>query len=179
MVSHYDCKKQYNLRQFNLLKVKQCTEDPSNIQYASVKARVYVRAKAKRIKAYKFVAYTEKEKRFVSKAQLNIDVWIELYGTITLCHFLLHLILQNVKILLDISTVQTIKPKRITLQKTFTLLEDHYFQDWLEQYRTPFTVHQLKKMYTGTFSFLLPADKDWIYDPTRKPYYNCPANHQF
>ena len=43
MVSHYDCAKQHNLRQFNLLNVKQCTEAPSDIKHASVKARVYVR----------------------------------------------------------------------------------------------------------------------------------------
>ena len=55
MVSHYDCAKQHNLRQFNLLNVKQCTEAPSDIKHASVKARVYVRAKAKRIKAFKCV----------------------------------------------------------------------------------------------------------------------------
>ena len=59
MVSHYDCAKQHNLRQFNLLNVKQCTEDPSDIKHASVKARVYVRAKAKRIKAFKGVAYAK------------------------------------------------------------------------------------------------------------------------
>ena len=56
MVSHYDCAKQHNLRQFNLLNVKQCTEAPSDIQHASVKARVYVRAKTKRIKGFKCVA---------------------------------------------------------------------------------------------------------------------------
>ena len=39
--------------------------------------------------------------------------------------------------------------------KTFTLLED-----------------------TGTFTFM-PADKVWMYDPTRNPYHNCPAPHQF
>ena len=50
--------------------------------------------------------------------------------------------------------------------KTFTLLEDHYFQERLEQYQTPFTVFQLNKMYTGTFTFM-PADKNWIYDPTQ------------
>ena len=44
MVSHYDCARQHNLRQFNLLNVKQCTEAPSDIKHASVKARVYVRA---------------------------------------------------------------------------------------------------------------------------------------
>ena len=51
MVSHYDCEKQQNLRHVIVLNVKQCTEAPSNIQHASVQARVYVRAKAKRIKA--------------------------------------------------------------------------------------------------------------------------------
>ena len=50
-VSHYDCSNQHTLRQINLPNVKQCTEALSNIQHASVKARVYVRAKAKRIKA--------------------------------------------------------------------------------------------------------------------------------
>ena len=67
MVSHYDCAKQHNLRQFNLLNVKQCTEAPSDIKHASVKARVYVRAKANRIKTSKYVSYAEKEKRFVSR----------------------------------------------------------------------------------------------------------------
>ena len=57
--------------------------------------------------------------------------------------------------------------------KTFILLEDHYFQEGLEQYQTLFTVYQLNKMYTGTFTFM-PADKNWIYDPTKNPYHNCP-----
>ena len=89
MVSHYDCAKQYNLRQFNLLNVKQCTEAPSDIQHASVKARVYVRANAKRIKALKCVAYAKKERKFFSKDLLNIVVLIELYGITIHYHFLL------------------------------------------------------------------------------------------
>ena len=40
MVSHYDCERQHILRQFNLLNVKQCTEAPSNVQHATVQARV-------------------------------------------------------------------------------------------------------------------------------------------
>ena len=80
MFSHYDCEKQHNLRYLNFINMKQqCTEAPSNIQYKSVKAR----AKTKRIKAYKCVAYAKKDR----------TVLIELYETITLCHFLLHLIL--------------------------------------------------------------------------------------
>ena len=52
-----------NLRQFTLLDVKQCIEALSIIQHASVKARVYVRAKAKRVEAYKSVAYAKKERK--------------------------------------------------------------------------------------------------------------------
>ena len=63
MVSNYDCEKHHNLSQFNLLNVKQCTEAPSNIQHAIVKPRDYVRANAKRIKAYKCVAYVKKERK--------------------------------------------------------------------------------------------------------------------
>ena len=33
--------------------------------------------------------------------------------------------------------------------KTFTLLEDHYFQERLEQFQTPFTVNKLNKRYRG------------------------------
>ena len=93
MVSHYECAKQHNLRQFYLLNVKQCTEATSDTQHASVKARVYVRAKAKRIKAFKCVAYAKKEQKFVFKDQLNFVVLIELYGTTIHYHFLLPLIL--------------------------------------------------------------------------------------
>ena len=62
--------------------------------------------------------------------------------------------------------------------KTFTLLEDHHFQEQLEQYQTPFTVYQLNKMYPGTLTFM-PADKNMIYNPTQNPYQICPAYHQF
>ena len=62
--------------------------------------------------------------------------------------------------------------------KTFTLLEDHYFQARLERFQTLFTVYKLNKMYTCTFT-VMSADKDWIYDPNKNPYHNCPAHHQF
>ena len=93
MVSPYDCAKQHNLRQFILLNVKQCTEAPSDIQHTSVKARVYVRAKAKRIKAFKCVAYAKKRRKIVFKDQLIIVVLIEPYGITIHYHFLLQSIL--------------------------------------------------------------------------------------
>ena len=57
MVSHYDCAKQNNLRQFSLLNVEPCKQAPSDIQHTKTQAIVYVRAKAKRIKAFKCEAY--------------------------------------------------------------------------------------------------------------------------
>ena len=57
MVSHYDCAKQNNLRQFSLLIVEPCKQEPSDIQHTKTQATVYVRAKAKRIKASKCEAY--------------------------------------------------------------------------------------------------------------------------
>ena len=69
--------------------MKQCTEAPSDIQHANVEARVYVRAKAKRIKAFKCVAYAKKDQRFVFKFSSNSIMLTELYGTIIHFHFLL------------------------------------------------------------------------------------------
>ena len=156
MVSHYDCAKQHNLRQFDLLNVKQCTEAPSDIKHASVKARVYVRAKAKRIKAFKCVAYAKKERKScfqgsVKYSRVDRTVWN--HNTLPLpvtldpleCKTIIrHLNGTNDKIL-----------NNLHYNKTFTLLKDDYFQERLEQYQTPFTVYQLSKMYTGTFTLCL------------------------
>ena len=50
MVSHYDCAKQNNLRQFSLLNVEPCKQAPSDIQHTKTQATVCVRAKAKKLK---------------------------------------------------------------------------------------------------------------------------------
>ena len=135
MVSHYDCAKQHNLRQFNLLNVKQCTEDPSDINHASVKARVYVRAKAKRIKAFKCVAYAKQERKICFQGSVKyrrVDRTAWNHNTLPLpvtldpveCkNIIRHLNGTNDKIL-----------NNLNYNKTFTLLEDHYFQERLEQY---------------------------------------------
>ena len=67
MVSHYDCAKQNNLRQFSLLNVEPCKQAPSDIQHTKTQATVYVRAKAKRIKAFKCEAYIKTEKVWCSQ----------------------------------------------------------------------------------------------------------------
>ena len=179
MVSHYDSEKQHNLRQFNLLNVKQCTEAPSNFQHASVQARVYVRAKAKHIKAYKCAAYAKKERKFCFQGSVKyrrVDRTVWNHNTMPLPVTLDPLERKN-----NIRHLNGTNNKILTLlqyNETFTLLEDHYFQEHLEQFQTRFTMYQLNKLYTGTFTFM-PADKDWVYDSNKNPYHNCPAHHQF
>ena len=156
-----------------------CTEAPSNIQHASVKARVYVRSKAKRIKAYKCVAYAKTERKNcfqgpVKCRRVDRNVWNHntLPLPVTLDPLECKKIVKNQN-----DTINKIL-NNLHYNKTFTLLEDNYFQERLEQFQTPFTVYQLNKMYTVTFTFI-PADEDWKYDPNRNPYHNCPAHHQF
>ena len=67
MVSHYDCAKQNNLRQFSLLNVEPCKQAPSDIQHTKTQATFYVRAKAKIIKAFKCEAYIKTEKVWCSQ----------------------------------------------------------------------------------------------------------------
>ena len=65
MVSHYDCAKQNNLSQFSLLNVESCKQAPSGIQHTNIQATVYVREKAKRIKAFKCEALIKNRKSLV------------------------------------------------------------------------------------------------------------------
>ena len=166
MVSLYDCAKQHNLRQFNLLNVKQCNEAPSDDKHASVKARVYVRAKAKRINAFNCVPHAKTERKICfqgSGKYRRVDITIWNHNTLPLPVTLDPLECKNIIRYLNGTNHKTLN--NLHYKKTFTLLEDHYFQERLEQNQTLFTVYQLNKMYTGTFTFM-PADKNWIYDPT-------------
>ena len=100
------------------------TEAPSNIQHANVKARVYVRAKAKHAQAFKCETYSKKETTICFQGSGNYSrvdktVWN-----------------QNA-ILLPV-----------------TLSEDHYSQGNSEQFQIVLIVHQFNKMYTGTFTFM-------------------------
>ena len=127
-----------------------------------------VRAKAKRIKAFKCVAHAKKERNICFQCSVKwsrVDRTVWNHNTLPLpvtldpleCkNIIRHLTGTNDKIL-----------NNLHYNKTFTLLEDHYFQERLEQYQTPFTLYQLNKTYTGAFTFLT-ADRNWIFDPTQK-----------
>ena len=67
MVSHYDCAKQNNLRQFSLLNLETGKQAPSDIQHTETQATVSVRAKAKRIKAFECESYIKTKKVWCSQ----------------------------------------------------------------------------------------------------------------
>ena len=124
---HYDYEKQHNLRQFNLLNVKPCTEAPSNIQNANVRARVYVRAKTKRVKAFRCEAYAQKEKKSfqgsVKYRRVGRTVWN--HNTLPLPITLYPLGCKNLMRHLNGTNNKILN--NFNYNRTFTLLEDHYF----------------------------------------------------
>ena len=111
---------------------------------------------------------------FVSKVPLNIDVLIEVYGITTQWLSLIHTHQLKCKnFIRNLHGTNNKITNNLHYKKTSTLLEQI-----LEQYQTPFTVYQINKKYTAAFTFL-PAHKDWICDPSKNAYHNCPAHHQF
>ena len=66
------------------MNVKPCTEAPSNIQNANVKARIYVCAKAKCIEAFKGETYAKKKEKFVFKALFSINRTVRNHKTMPL-----------------------------------------------------------------------------------------------
>ena len=68
MVSHYDCAKQHNLRQFNLLNVKQCTEAPSDIKHASLKSVSMSAQKLNASKLLNVLRMQRKKEKYAFKA---------------------------------------------------------------------------------------------------------------
>ena len=138
MVSHYDCEKQHVLRQFNLSNVKQCTEAPSNIQlqHASVKARAYETAKTKRIKAHICVAYAKKERKLCfqgSGKNRRVDRTVWNHNTMPLPVTLDPPESKNIVSSLNGTNNKILN--NLHYNKTFTLLEDHNFQEQLKNIR--------------------------------------------
>ena len=62
LASHYDCSKQHILRQFSLPRVPPCAQAPSAFESTLAIVNVFVRAKAKRLKAWTCEAYVKREK---------------------------------------------------------------------------------------------------------------------
>ena len=70
-VAHYDCAIQNNFRQFSITQVKPCTQAPSGLESTRAIAKVYVRAKAKRIKAWRCESRIKREKFICSQTDVK------------------------------------------------------------------------------------------------------------
>ena len=117
--------------------MKQCTETLSNIQHASVKARVYVRAKAKRIKAYNCVAYAKKERKICFQGSVEyqrVDRTVWKHNTMPLPVTFDPLECKN--LIRHLNGTNNKRLNNLQYNKTLTFLEDHYFQERLEHFQT-------------------------------------------
>ena len=104
----------------------------------------------------------KKKERFASKVQLNIvgvDRTVWKHNTLPLPVTLDPLESKN--IIRHLNGTNNKILNNLHYNESFTLKEDQYFQERLEQYQTLFTVYQLNKMNTCTFTFI-PADKNWM-----------------
>ena len=145
MVSHYDCAKQNNLRQFSLLNVEPCKQAPSDIQHTKTQARVYVRAKAKRIKAFKCEAYIKTEKvwclqTFSSSRRYDRLQWeqyaLELPKTLAPIECKNKIRYLNATDSKDLSNYD--------IQSSFSFFDDSDYQNKIEQVQQPFRVKKNK-----------------------------------
>ena len=58
-------------------------------------------------------------------------------------------------------------------------MEDHYFQERLEQFQTPFDVFQLKKRTQTLLLLCLQIKIGYMTLLETLTYHNCPVYHQF
>ena len=168
MVSHCECAKQNNLRQFCLLNVEPCKQAPSDIQHTRTQATVYVRAKAKRIKAYNCEAYVKSEKVWCSQTFTSSRRYDRLqWGQNTL---------ELPKILDPIECKNLIRYLNATdsneLNNYNKLFNNSDYQNKIENIQKPFRVEQLNAWHIGTFVY----DEhypDCIVNFTENPYSRC------
>ena len=71
LATHYDCSIQYNLRQFSLTWVQKCTQAPSEKEFTGNFASVFIRAKVKKIKAFRCSATIQKTRVFCVQGAHN------------------------------------------------------------------------------------------------------------
>ena len=178
MVSHYDCAKQNNLRQFSLLNVEPCKQAPSDIQHTKTQATVYVRAKAKRIKAFKCEAYIKAEKvwcsqTFSSNSRYDRSQWEQ--NTLELPKILDPVECKNMIRYINATDIKELNTYNI--QSSFSFFDDSDCQNKIEQVQQPFRVKRLNAWHIGSFV----NDEhypDWIVNFTQNTYSRCRSDRE-
>ena len=157
LVSHYDCSKQHNLRQFSLTRVEQCSQAPSSLEYTRVIASVYVRAKAKRLKAWTCEAYIKKERYVCSQTNIKYrrqdrtDYHMNtMERPFTLDPTECKLAIRN------LNGTQNKQLNTFTHNTSFTYFNDYHKQHTLETTgkQPPFRIKELNTYHYGTFTYI-------------------------
>ena len=178
MVSHYDCGKQNNLRQFSLLNVEPCKEAPSDIQHTKTQATVYVRAKAKRIKAFKCEAYIKTEKvrcsqTFSSSRRYDRLQWGQ--NTLELPKILDPIECKNM--IRYLNATDSNELNNYNIQSSFSFFDDNDYQNKIERVQQPFRVNKLNARHIGTFVYD-EHYQDWIVSFTQSYYSRCRSDRE-
>ena len=176
MVSHYDCAKQNNLRQFSLLKVEPCKQAPSDIQHT--KTQVYVRAKAKRIKAFKCEAYIKTEnvwcsQTFSSSRRYERLQWGQ--NTLELPKILDPIECKNMIRYLNATDSNEIN--NYNIQSSFSFFDDNDYQNKIERVQQTFRVNKLNAWHIGTFVYD-EHYQDLIVNFTQNYYARCKSDRE-
>ena len=167
-----------NLRQFSLLKVEPCKQAPSDIQHTKTQATVYVRAKAKRIKAFKCEAYMKTEKVWCSQTFSSSRRYDRLqWGQNTLE---LPKILDPVeckKMIRYLNATDSDELNNYNIQSSFSFFDGSDYQKTIEQVQQLFRVKSLNAWHIGTFVY----DEhypDWIVNFTQNTYSRCRSDRE-
>ena len=167
MVSHYDCAKQNNLRQFSLLNVEPCEQAPSNIQHTRTQATVYVRSKAKRINASNCEAYKKTEKvwcsqTFSSSRRYDRLQWGQ--NTLELPKVLDPIECKNM--IRYLNSTDSNELNNHNIQSSFSRFDDSDYQKKIERIQQPFRIEKRNACHMGTFVYN-ENYPDWIVNFTQ------------
>ena len=178
MVSHYDCAKQNNLRQFSLLNVEPCKQAPSDIQHTKTQATVYDRAKEKRIKAFKCEAYIKTEQvwcsqTFSSSRRYDRLQWGQ--NTLELPKILDPVECKNM--IRYVNATVSNELNNYNIQSSFSFFDDSDYQNKIEQVQQPFRVKKLNAWHIGTFVYE-GHYPDWIVNFTQNSHSRCRSDRE-
>ena len=98
MVSHYDCEKKITFANLTFSMLNNVPKLPLTYNMQRFKPEFMFEQKLNVFALSNARHMLKKKEKFAFKVTLNIDVLIELFGTIIPCHYQIHLILLNVKI---------------------------------------------------------------------------------
>ena len=178
MVSHYDCAKQNNLRQFSLLNVEPCKQAPSDIQHTKTQATVYVRAKAKRIKAFKCEAYIKTEEVWCSQTFSSSRRYDRLQrgqNTLEIPKILDPIECKNM--IRYLNATDSNELNNYNIQNSISFFDDRDYQNKIEQIQQPFRVEKLNAWQIGTFVYD-EHYQDWIVNFTQIYYSRCRSHRE-